>query len=190
MNWPSNPPHHVKILLGAILLFAGIVATVWTQIPPHSQAGAADVYTIYAAMITSRMTQQQGAADEIYLIEETTVTNSGGPGCVKAPPEDASILAEVVEEYNRRSSASVVLTHQFTLPKPYELLDRDKAAGFLQDALDATPQLLPRGGVPPVNQNPLLPKAKQVFRFSEVPDAFQHLLTGAHFGKIVIHTAE
>jgi len=157
----------LALLLG-IFVFVGLVATVSAQTSPQSQAGTAEVYAIYSAMITSRMTQQRGAADEIYLIEETTVTNSGGPGCVKAPPEDASILGEIVEEYNRRSSASVVLARQFTLPKPYELLDREKAAGFLKDALDATPQFLPRGGVPPVNQNPLFPKAKQVFRFSEV----------------------
>ena len=41
-----------------------------------------------------------------------------------------------------------------------------------------------------LEQHQLRPQIDRVFRFSEVPDAFQHLLTGAHFGKIVIHTAE
>jgi hypothetical protein len=165
LNETLNP---VEIHLLGILVFAGIVTTGMAQAPLASQGRAEDVYTIYSAMITSTMTPQQETPDEIYLIEETTVTNSGGPGCVRAPIEEASILAEVIEDYNQRSNASVVLSRRFTLPKPYELLDGDRATGFLKDALDATPQFLPRGGAAPVNRNPLFQKAKQVFRFSDV----------------------
>ena len=167
MNRLNKTLTQVEILLVGILVFADVAATGMAQAPSALQGGADDVYAIYSAMITSRMTPQQEDTDEIYLIEETTV-DSGGPGCVKAPLPEASILAEVVAEYNQKINPSVVLARQFTLPKPYELLDRDKVTEFLRDALEATPQLLPRGGVAPVNQNPLFPKAKRIFRFSEV----------------------
>src|SRR5688572_26348220 len=98
MNRLNETLNHVEIHLLGILMFAGVVATGMAQASSASQGGADDVYAIYSAMITSTMTPQQGTTDEIYLIEETTVANSGGPGCVKAPLPEASILAEVVAE--------------------------------------------------------------------------------------------
>ena len=126
-----------------------------------------DIYSIYSAMITSPMTRLD-SNEAIYLIQESTIKDSGAPTCVKTPPGDAAAMAEITAEYNRRGNDSSVLTREFKLPKPYELLDRDKSARFLQDALDATPQILPPGASRPVNPNPLFPQAEQVFRFSDV----------------------
>jgi NADPH:quinone reductase-like Zn-dependent oxidoreductase len=39
-----------------------------------------------------------------------------------------------------------------------------------------------------LERHKLRPQIDRVFPFSEVPEAFRHLATGAHFGKIVIHT--
>jgi len=136
-----------------------------TVSPQQESAVQAETYAVYSAMMTSRTTQLRDS-DEVYLIQEQTVIDSGAPSCVTAPPGDAAALADIQAEYSRRDRVSVTLTRQFVLPKPYELLDRDKVETFLKDAGFATPYI---GSIPPrVNPNPLYPRAKRVVRFSEI----------------------
>jgi len=152
--------------LAWIILFfqAAVLPQQTTKLDVEEQR---DIYSIYSAMITSSKSTFSGN-DAIYLIQQNTITDGGAPTCVKTPPGDAAALAEITAEYNRRGKDSSLLIREFKLPKPYELLDRDKSYRFLLDALYATPQILPPGATRPVNPNPLFPQAKQVIRFSEV----------------------
>lgn len=131
-----------------------------------------DVYAIYSRLISS--------PDDIYLIDGMTLTESEGFGppfrarssgdllsCVRAPQEDAAGFDEARADFGLRKDMPVVLERQFILNRPYQLLNRDEVMTFLQDALKSTPQVVPPGGIPP-NPNPLFPRAKRVFRLSDV----------------------
>jgi hypothetical protein len=130
-----------------------------------------DVYAIYSSLIS--------AADELLLIEATTLTEKVGYGtpfrpqsdsllsCILPPAEDAASFGEARADYDVRKDVPVALEREFTLNRPYQLLSREEALTFLQDSLRSTPQIMPPGGIPP-NPNPLFPRAKRVFRLSDV----------------------
>jgi hypothetical protein len=162
----------LKFVPIAMLLFSGPMREV-QQAPaaPAETRRLEDVYAIYSRMIS--------AGDEIYLIEATTLTQKGGfgslfrpssgaqpyPPCVQAPPADAEGLAEILADYEARKDISVALQREFALDKPYRLLNGDEVRTFLEDALKGTPQVLPRGGIPPFESKSALSQSETCFPF-------------------------
>lgn len=145
-----------------------VIVALMMQASPDA-ARRQDVYAIYSSLLTT--------PDELILIQSQYLAPTPTPGCIQPP--DASIfgtsfyateaaeLAEIQEDYEQRKNAAPVLTRDLTVSKPYQLLDNVEVERFLKDALDATPQIRPREGPPP-NLNPLFPRAKRVFRLSDV----------------------
>jgi hypothetical protein len=120
-----------------------------------------DVYAVYSVLVTS--------PDSIYLIQSTTLRYvDPTSGCIQAPPQERTDLAEIQADYELRKDATPALTRDLRLSKPYQFLGSAEVEKFLKDALEATPQILPRGGTAPPNPNPLFPQAKRVFRLGDV----------------------
>jgi len=143
-----------------------VIAALMMQASPDT-ARRQDMYAIYSSLLAT--------PDDLILIQSRSIAPA--PICIQPP--DASIfgtsfhateaaeLPEIQDDYEQRKDAVLVLTRDFTISKPYQLIDNVEAERFLKDALDATPQFRPREGPPP-NLNPLFPRAKRVFRLSDV----------------------
>ena len=146
-----------------------VIVALMMQASPDT-ARRQDVYAIYSSLLTT--------PDEMILIQSAALRYvAPTSGCIQPPAAsifgtsfhatEAAELAEIQDDYEQRKNAAPVLTRDFTVSRPYQLIDNVEAERFLKDALDATPQIRPREGPPP-NLNPLFPRAKRVFRMSDV----------------------
>jgi hypothetical protein len=157
-------------------LVPALVILLLAQALPAAQAQSSDAYAIYSGLIEKSPAVRTGPGnvpteDEVYLIESTTATSRTAElpaNCGQVPVADTAAFSEILADYNARKNNSVTLVRQFTFAKPYQLLPTKEVEQFLKDALDATPQVLPAGFVPPVNRNPLYAKSKKVFRLGDV----------------------
>ena len=137
-----------------------VIAALLMQALPDT-ARRQDVYAIYSALLATPA--------ELILIQSTALRYvAPTSGCIRPPAAEAAELAAIQDDYEQRKNEAPVLTRDFTVTKPYQLIDNVTVERFLKDALDATPQILPRGGSPPPNLNPFFPRATRVFRMSDV----------------------
>ena len=172
-----------RTLMLSLLLVTFATAVHSQSQAPLDAARRADAYAVYSQLIKDLTN------DGSYLIQDTTVSASMGfgdpmrptsaPGldgapaspnlariqCPVQPPADgATTFQEILADYAQRKDTPALLAREFTLDKPYELVNAETAKKFLQDALAASPQFGP--AVP--NSNPLAQKAGRLIRLGNV----------------------
>jgi hypothetical protein len=131
--------------------------------PAESQK---DNYAVFSAIISQTNAQSGGT----YLIQDRTMRRElfYQFGCLQAPSGEDASRTEIQADYESRKNSTTVLTNEFTLSQPYQLLSITEVDNFLADALKALPTSVPPGKKPPLNTNPLYQKSKSIIRLGNV----------------------
>jgi hypothetical protein len=92
-----------------------------------------DTYAIYALVLTHPRTSHGSDDNERYLIAETTETTFPQEPCVQPPTEREADFQEVMTDYQQRKSTPRKLKPEFSIVKPYFLLDASAVTKFMQE---------------------------------------------------------